>query len=364
MNENKKKYIPSGKNGPSQFKLAGFPHEFERNFWDLFDRRYYSILLLTSLLLFGFTIWMSTRNWEMTESQRQRIKQTYLEQIYAEIVPSEEGIIEGEGEGVGVATGEEEGAEEEEKLSDESQKLVSESVSDKVERRRAGAGARQARRQQLEQEAAGQGVLAALTGGGGGGSGDLSYSDILGEGGGGSGLENAGDLVSGTKSLETATGSGQRTRMAKGGVGGEGGSAGIDDLIEGSGGSGSGGSGTEVRRSGSIELAQGTNVQGSGASLAQRDPEVIDAVINKNKASVEYCYQSQLKVDPTLRGEVVLTFDISPMGKVGAVKIVNSTLNNRKVEQCIIRSVRRWSNFPRLENSRGIVTIKTKFIFG
>ncbi len=352
---------PHGRGGPQGFKLVGFPKEFEKHFWDVFDKRYYGILLITWVLLYSFAFFMSTRQWQMSEQEKQQIKQNYLQQLYTEIV-TPPATTEAEGPGAGLLPGEEEGAGKTEELSEEGQQLVSESVADKVKRRQAGAGERLAKRRKMEQEAAGYGVLGALTAGGEGGSGSLSYADILGgSDGAGSGIGDAGSLVAGTAALQAATQRGQKTRLAKGGgFGGEVGETGIDDLISGTGVSG----GSSVSRSGSIKLAQGTRVSGSGAGATQRDPEVIDATINQNKASVEYCYQSQLKVDPNLRGEILLTFDILPSGRVGAVKIINSTLNNPKVERCIISSVRRWSNFPALTGARGVVTIKTKFVFG
>jgi TonB family protein len=288
------------------------------------------------------------------------MKQNYLQNLYTEIITPEEVPAEGEGEGF-VGTEEAGGGGEEEEISEQAQRLVGESSSDRVQRQRAGVGARRAKRNQMEQEAAGYGVLAALTASGGSGSGSLAYTDILGEAGGsGSGLANAGELVAGTAALQAATGRGQRSRLAKGGgFGGEVGETGIDELISGTGVSG----GASVTRRGGIQLAQETQVSGAGAGSSQRDPEVIDAIINQNKASVEYCYQSQLKLDPNLRGEIMLSFDILPTGKVGGVKIMNSTMNNSKVEQCIIRSLRRWS-FPPQKTSPGIVTIRTKFIFG
>ena len=361
LNTNNPRTGPQGGGGPQGFRLAGFPKEFEKGLWDLFDKRFYSILLITWIILYAFTFYMSNRDWHISDSVKEQIKQSYLQNLYTEIITPEETAAD-EGEGYGATDiGEEAGGGGEEDISEQAQRLVGESSSDRVQRQRAGRGARQAARSQMEQEAAGYGVLAALTASGGGGSGSLAYADILGEAGGaGSGLANAGDLVSGTAALQQATGRGQRSRVAKGGgFGGEVGETGIDELISGTGVSG----GASVARRGSIQLAQGTEVSGTGAGASQRDPEVVDAVINQNKASVEYCYQSQLKLDPNLRGEIFLSFDILPTGKVGGVKILNSSMNNSKVEQCIIRSVRRWS-FPQLSGGGGIVTIKTKFIFG
>ena len=362
MAENSK--IPNGfprGGSPQGFRLAGFPKEFEKGLWDLFDKRFYTILLITWVILYAFTFYMSNRDWQLSDQARERIKQSYLQNLYAEIITADETAAEGEGEGYAGTTEEAGGEGEEEEISERAQRLVGESSSDRVQRQRAGVGARRAQRSQMEQEAAGYGVLAALTASGAGGSGSLGYTDILGDAGGvGSGLANAGELVAGTAALQAATGRGQRSRIAKGGgFGGEVGETGIDELISGTGVAG----GASVARRGSIKLAQETQVSGSGAGSSQRDPEVIDAIINQNKASVEYCYQSQLKLNPNLRGDIFLNFDILPNGKVGGVKILSSSLNNSKVENCIIKSVRRWS-FPRQTGAGGIVTIRTKFIFG
>ena len=360
MAENSKNQNAFPRGGrPQGFRLAGFPKEFEKGLWDLFDKRFYTILLITWVVLYAFTLYMSTRDWQLSELAKQRIKQNYLQNLYTEIITPEE--VPTEGEGYSGTTEEAGGGGEEEEISEQAQRLVGESSSDRVQRQRAGVGARRAQRSQMEQEAAGYGVLAALTASGAGGSGAIGYTDILGEAGGvGSGLANAGELVAGTAALQAATGRGQRSRIAKGGgFGGEVGETGIDELISGTGVAG----GASVARRGSIRLAQDTKVLGSGAGSSQRDPEVIDAIINQNKASVEYCYQSQLKLNPNLRGDIFLSFDILANGKVGGVKILSSSLNNSKVESCIIKSVRRWS-FPRQTGAGGIVTIRTKFIFG
>ncbi len=351
---------PYGRGGGEGFRLAGFPKEFERNFWELLDKRYYMILIITWVVLYSFVWFMSTREWQLSEKEQQKIKQSYIQQFYAELAaPTQPTVQEGEGEG-GMFTAEGE-KKAEEQLSEESKKLVSESATQKVQRRRVGAAVRRQKRAQMEQEAAGYGVLAALTAAGGG-SGSSAYADVLGEGSGlGTGIADAGELVSGAAAIQAATQRGQRSRIVKGGgFGGEVGETSIDDLVSGVGVA----EGESVARKGTIKLAQETQVSGAGAGTAQRDPEVIDAVINKNKASVEYCYQSQLKLDPNLRGEIVVRFDILPDGRVGSVKIISSTLNNSKVERCIQRSIRRWSNFPKLHDSRSIVTIQTKFVFG
>ncbi|GAB4329832.1 MAG: hypothetical protein Kow0037_05130 [Calditrichia bacterium] len=352
--------MPQGNAGAQGFRLVGFPKEFEKSFWDVFDKRYYTILLITWIVVYLFTYFMTTREWKLSEQEQQRLKQSFMSQLYATIEVPETTGMEAEEAGGGMEVGTEVTAEEKE-LQEKAEQRTSESKAEQVQRVKAGKGQRQAKRRKMEQEAAGYGIVGAITAAGGAGSGP-GQVDILGEAGGvSSGLADAGALVQGTAGLEAGTRVGQRSRLAKGGgFGEEVGETTIDDLVSGTGVSG----GASVTRRGGIKLAEDTRVSGAGASATQRDPEVIDAVINENKASVEYCYQKQLKVDPNLRGEILISFDILPNGRVGAVKIVNSTLNNRKAEQCIIRAVRRWSNFPKIQNSKAIVTIRTKFVFG
>ena len=88
---------PQGRGGPQGFKLVGFPKEFERSFWEVFDKRYYAILLVTWVVLYAFTFFMSSRAWQISEMEKQRIKRSYLQQLYTEIVVPEEPAA-GEGE--------------------------------------------------------------------------------------------------------------------------------------------------------------------------------------------------------------------------------------------------------------------------
>ncbi|MFQ5585098.1 MAG: TonB family protein, partial [Calditrichia bacterium] len=166
--------------------------------------------------------------------------------------------------------------------------------------------------------------------------------------------------VEGTAGIVAASSAGDRTRIAKGGsYRGAGEGIGIDDLISGQG----VGGGTSFKRRGDVELGGNLELTGSAAGSASRDAQSILAVINQNKTSVEYCYQRQLKLNPGLNGEIQLEIVIAPEGKVASVRILRSSLGDKKLESCILRTIRRWRGFGKIDPSLGSVRTRFKYIF-
>jgi len=96
-----------------------------------------------------------------------------------------------------------------------------------------------------------------------------------------------------------------------------------------------------------------------------RDPGEIEQVINDNQSMIEYCFRKELRNNSMLQGYVKVQFNISYEGYVlpESIKIVNSTLRNKQVEQCIIHYLRRLKTFKRLDESMGIARVIQKFVF-
>ena len=69
------------------------------------------------------------------------------------------------------------------------------------------------------------------------------------------------------------------------------------------------------------------------AVSGKRNPDDITVIVNRHKASVQTCYQRELKRNPDLKGKLVVRFTISPQGKVTNVQLLSSTLNNSRVER-------------------------------
>jgi TonB family protein len=342
--------------GPG-FRLAGFPKELERSIWETFDKRYYSILLITFLMLYSFTFFMAFQDWTLSEDQLSRLKERAIKKIYDVelIMPSDE---PGEEEGGGGDFASQEPSD----VSEKGKERVEESQSQKAQRRQRTQADLEARSRQMQREVAGQGILAIATSAGGTGAGNVAYSDVLRDiADGGGGIGDIGEVVEGTVGISVAGGSGERTRAAKGsGYRQDGTGVGIDELITGGGPGGGGGgqAGGSFERRGEIKLTS-ENVKLT-AGVGSRDPENITAAINKQSASVEYCYQKRAKVNPNLRGRIDLEIEIAPNGKVTRANVITSTLGDRQLDSCILRAVKRW-RFGAVDT--GIVRIRVPFIF-
>lgn len=342
------------KAGGSGFRLAGFPKEFERNFWDSLDKRYYSILLVTFVVMYTFMFLLASRDWQLSEEDLSKLKEQVRQIVYeAEIIPAEEPEVK--------VTVLETGGGEEEEISDEGQQRVSESTTERLQRQRQSRASRAAQTRQMEQDVAGSGILAIATAAGGGGGSGVEYGDVLkGLAEGAGGIGDVGQIVEGTAGIAAASGSGQRTRVVKGGgYRGAGEGIGIDDLIEGEGVAG----GASFKRQGNVTLGEDVELAGAAAGSGSRDAQSILSIINQNKTSVEYCYQKYLKLNPSLSGEIYLEIVISPEGRVTSVNVIRSTLGDKQLESCITRTVGRWRGFGKIDPSLGTVKTRFKYIF-
>ncbi|MBW2732321.1 MAG: TonB family protein [Deltaproteobacteria bacterium] len=110
------------------------------------------------------------------------------------------------------------------------------------------------------------------------------------------------------------------------------------------------------RRGGRVTLpSRATRVYGS------LDRSVIQRIIRRHLKVLQYCYEKQLLHKPTLKGRVVVEFVIGPAGRVLKAKVMNSTLNDKKVQACILRAIRHW-RFPKRPGD-GIVKVRYPFVF-
>ncbi len=340
------------------FQLAGFPKEFERNIWEELDKRYLLILLIISVVSFTFTLIMSSRDWRLSEAEMEKIKRQALAKVYGKIVVETPTTTTEAPEAIPVEEG---GGEEatSEVQKEEGKQIIQESAAQRTQRRKATRASLAAKSRQLERQVASSGILGVVTAGGGVGEGSTEYGDVLGEAGGG-GVADIGSVVAGTGGIAAASAPGERTRVAKGISGGAGGEGeGIDNLIKGGTVSASSG----FRRKGGITIAAADlGVSGRASGAASRDPESLIRVVNRNKSGVEYCIQRALKINPSLKGRIDVEIEINPSGRVVAARIIKSTLKDKSLERCILRKLKRWRGFGKIDPSYGNLKLRLPFI--
>ena len=93
-----------------------------------------------------------------------------------------------------------------------------------------------------------------------------------------------------------------------------------------------------------------SNILASAEGLTR---EQIQQTIQKNMSSVMTCYQEGLDSNPDLKGRVQLSFDIEVDGKILKSSISKTTLNNQKVENCIVEKSKTWI-FPKPAGNKSV----------
>ena len=150
----------------------------------------------------------------------------------------------------------------------------------------------------------------------------------------------------------------------RGGGGTAEGSVGVGDLgIFGHGARGGRGSGIGTAvgvlrgvRDSKVPRATGKEAEVRG-SLSK---EVIRRVIGRHINEVKFCYEQGLTQRPDLQGRISVKFAIAPTGAVQFAGRAESTLENPKVDECIVQAVRRWI-FPAPDGG-GIVIVSYPFV--
>ncbi|MBN2001427.1 energy transducer TonB [candidate division KSB1 bacterium] len=226
-------------------------------------------------------------------------------------------------------------------------------------------------RRRIEKQVLSQGILGAL------GSSKSSDQGILpGEEGDGTGegiynniekLSSSGGTLTGRGSGAgdgVGTGSG---RGVRGGRRTEG--EGIDAYVSDIGGGGS--SSLRFRKISdfvSTELApldaNGQEIQKSSLSSGARDIDEVAAIVYSKSRDVRNCYERVLRVNPDLKGKVVVRFTITPAGDVINPEILSSTLKNESVERCILTRIKTWDGFGEIDQGLGNSIFRQVYTFG
>ena len=175
-----------------------------------------------------------------------------------------------------------------------------------------------------------RGVLGVLTGLGVGAKGD-AVEDILGTKGLSRDLDN---ILAGLDGLQKGGISTSHVARKSGASS----SGGIDDLM-GDVFVGYGDARLSKKGGGSISS---TLPLGGGRTLSARTLDEINQVVQERIGGIEYCYNSELKVKPDLKGKITVSFLIRSDGVVDNCQVLSSTLENPSLENCIRRAISRW----------------------
>jgi TonB family protein len=92
----------------------------------------------------------------------------------------------------------------------------------------------------------------------------------------------------------------------------------------------------------------------------ERSYRAIGRIVATHTGAIRYAYNRELRKNPSLRGKIVLTFTISPVGQVTECRVEESAMNWPPLEQSLVRMVKTWK-FP--EIPEGDVTVTYPLVF-
>jgi TonB family protein len=301
-----------------------------------------------------------------------RIQERFAQFILADEFPNkavESAIGVGGGSGTGAGSGGETEGEVESGEVEDSQVDGGEPVADAMAVRRAGrVSSEEAIRQgreRIQQEVSGKGLLGLLTGTGNAAEGQ-AVASIFSNGRKGGGSSDLDELLGSVTGLKTQGGSGLSGEGGGGeGLGGvKGGRTGsqatIDDLVTDRGSAQS----ETLERKGDLHLESPADIKGRGSLSANRSAEAIHTVLVGHVKAVQYCYERELKRSPSLKGKVTVRITIAPDGSVKNAEIISSTLDNPRVERCILSRIQLWKDFSAIEDAEGDVSFRQVYTFG
>jgi hypothetical protein len=75
------------------------------------------------------------------------------------------------------------------------------------------------------------------------------------------------------------------------------------------------------------------------------------------------CYENEALRNPSLAGGVTVAWQIEPPGTVSTASVLSTTLNNARVEGCVLRQVKLWK-FPQSESPTRVDAYPFKFAVG
>jgi hypothetical protein len=78
----------------------------------------------------------------------------------------------------------------------------------------------------------------------------------------------------------------------------------------------------------------------------------IDRVVRSRQGAFRACYETAASHEPSLHGGVKISWTIQPNGSVAGARVASSTLNNARVEGCILRLFARLQ-FPTADKPTG-----------
>jgi TonB family protein len=329
--------------------LSSFPKEFRRNLMSRIEPRFvitFGCLFLVAFVTVGL---LSQRKVNEAVSDKEIVK---IQERYAQLVlnqpkpkppevKKEEKVKETNKKSAEAA---EEQKPEEVKVDREKETFVQRQKRQEDTREQ-----RQAVREKVRAAVASAGIFAAITSTGGGGGSSSSSSgvtDLL-----GAANEGIGDLGSikvskgtfATKNVDAAD-----LKAKRGSV-----TSGVDIARESVGKA----KAERISSGGGVAISSSApEVTGNTTNAEARTQMSIKKVIDLESNRLKRVYETWLKRDPSLAGQLKVKFTIMPDGSVTNVTVVSSTTKNSEFDETLVRYIKRWA-FPSVDGASPVEVV-------
>jgi hypothetical protein len=104
---------------------------------------------------------------------------------------------------------------------------------------------------------------------------------------------------------------------------------------------------------------------------ASREREKIRDLVTAHNPAIQDCYRKQLKENAALKGKVTVRFTVNPMGHVVDAQVVKSAMASGaepvtlpELEECILNKIRKWRDFGQVDEATGEVAYRQTYVFG
>lgn len=102
----------------------------------------------------------------------------------------------------------------------------------------------------------------------------------------------------------------------------------------------------------------------SGKKVAARRADAVARVVLAHNPAIQDCYKQALKQEPALKGKIVVRFSITPNGSVSEVHILQTTISQESLLNCMLNRIRRWNDFGESDPAVGVMSYRQTYVFG
>ena len=96
----------------------------------------------------------------------------------------------------------------------------------------------------------------------------------------------------------------------------------------------------------------------------QRSVESVVATVKSHTPALQDCWKQEIKINPLVKGRIVIRFVANPFGEVIDVTVVSSTINSQVLINCVVKKIQRWRDFDYCDPNIGNIPYKIPFKFG